>query len=72
MKNAERKRKGALLVFTFAFFIFNFAFLHPAETKDSSTDEARLAVFEDVWRTIRDRYYDPSFHGVDWEAARAK
>jgi carboxyl-terminal processing protease len=26
-----------------------------------------LAVFDDVWQTIRDRYYDPDFRGVDWE-----
>lgn len=29
--------------------------------------EDRIAVFEDVWKTINDQYYDPSFHGVDWQ-----
>ncbi|HKQ52970.1 MAG TPA: S41 family peptidase [Pyrinomonadaceae bacterium] len=43
-----------------------------SSAKRSDEDEARLAVFDDVWETIRDRYYDPEFHGVDWEAAREK
>src|ERR1044072_966671 len=35
------------------------------------TVEGRLAVFDDVWETIEDRYYDPKFHGIDWQAKRA-
>jgi carboxyl-terminal processing protease len=27
-------------------------------------------VFDDVWETIQDRYYDPKFHGIDWQAKR--
>src|SRR5450755_4136118 len=26
----------------------------------------RASVFDDVWKNVRDRYYDPQFHGVDW------
>lgn len=36
----------------------------------TATEEGRLAVFDDVWETIQDRYYDPAFHGIDWEAKR--
>lgn len=36
----------------------------------TETREGRLAVFDDVWETIRDRYYDPSFHGIDWRGLR--
>ena len=31
---------------------------------------ANLAVFDDVWITIKDRYYDPSLHDVDWQGLR--
>ncbi len=34
--------------------------------RDATARGARLAVFDDVWQTIRDRYYDPALHGVDW------
>jgi hypothetical protein len=26
----------------------------------------------DTWRIFRDYFYDPSMHGVDWKAIRAK
>ena len=26
--------------------------------------------FEDVWQTVRDRFYDPRLHGLDWSAVR--
>lgn len=32
----------------------------------------RTQVFEEAWRTIRDGFYDPQFHGQDWEALRKK
>jgi carboxyl-terminal processing protease len=37
----------------------------------TATVEGRLAVFDDVWETIQERYYDPKFHGIDWQAKRA-
>jgi carboxyl-terminal processing protease len=36
----------------------------------TTTVEGRLAVFDDAWETIQDRYYDPKFHGIDWQAKR--
>lgn len=36
----------------------------------TATPEGRLTVFDDVWETIQERYYDPAFHGVDWQAKR--
>src|SRR5216684_1723369 len=27
----------------------------------------RAEVLEDVWKNVRDRYYDPEFHGINWE-----
>jgi Tricorn protease C1 domain len=29
-----------------------------------------IATFEEVWRTVRDRFYDPHLHGLDWSAVR--
>lgn len=37
----------------------------------TDTREGRLAVFDDVWSTINERYYDKQFHGLDWETQRA-
>ena len=36
----------------------------------TSTRTGRLVVFDDVWETIQERYYDPTFRGLDWEASR--
>lgn len=36
----------------------------------TATLEGRLAVFDDVWETILERYYDPKFHGIDWQTKR--
>jgi carboxyl-terminal processing protease len=36
----------------------------------TTTLEGRLAVFDDVWETIEERYYDPHFRGVDWQGRR--
>jgi carboxyl-terminal processing protease len=36
----------------------------------TATAEGRLVVFDDVWETIQARYYDPKFHGIDWQAKR--
>lgn len=36
----------------------------------TATAEGRLVVFDDVWETIEDHYYDPNFRGVDWQAQR--
>ena len=37
-------------------------------------DRARLnqRVFDRVWSEVRRGYYDPTLHGVDWDAARAR
>ena len=32
----------------------------------------REQVFEEAWRTIRDGFYDPKFHGYDWNKLKAK
>lgn len=37
----------------------------------TETREGRLAVFDDVWATINERYYDAQFHGLNWESQKA-
>src|ERR1700730_3203161 len=37
----------------------------------TATREGRLAVFDDLWQTVADRYYTDNFHGVDWLAQRS-
>lgn len=41
------------------------------ERVTTATREGRLIVFDETWRTIRERYYDPTLHGVDWDELRA-
>ena len=36
----------------------------------SNTAEGRLTIFDDVWETVQERYYDPSFNGIDWHGSR--
>ncbi|HUX06998.1 MAG TPA: S41 family peptidase [Acidobacteriota bacterium] len=36
---------------------------HPAE---------RLQKYEEAWRVLNQRFYDPNFHGADWPAAHEK
>jgi len=36
----------------------------------TSTREGRLAVFDDAWDRINERYYDQTFNGLDWEVQR--
>lgn len=36
----------------------------------TSTREGRLAVFDDAWSSINERYYDRKFNGRDWDAQR--
>ena len=40
----------------------------PAEY--ASTPEGRLRIFDEVWEQVSERYFDPSFQGVDWGGVR--
>jgi carboxyl-terminal processing protease len=41
-----------------------------AEQGEAPAVAARVGTFEEVWRTVRDRFYDPHLHGLDWPAVR--
>ena len=37
----------------------------------AQTDTAkRSEIFQEVWNTINEKYYDAHFNGVDWQAVR--
>ncbi len=40
------------------------------ESSDALSLRDRIEVFEEVWDTIDEKYYDASFNGVDWRAVR--
>jgi carboxyl-terminal processing protease len=39
---------------------------------DASPVEARRTSFDEVWETVRDRFYDRDLHGLDWLAVRRR
>lgn len=39
---------------------------------ESLSEKDRIEVFEKVWKVVRDKYYDSSFNGVDWNAAHER
>lgn len=39
---------------------------------DINHREERKQVFEEAWRRLRDGFYDPNFHGQDWDKLREK
>jgi carboxyl-terminal processing protease len=43
-----------------------------ASNAEAQAQPQTLAVFDQVWRQVRDLYYDPAFNGVDWAAAGAR
>jgi carboxyl-terminal processing protease len=42
----------------------------PPQTRIAQQEQSvpNLAVFEEVWRIVRDQFYDPTFRGLDWVA----
>lgn len=66
-------RNALALVLVASFVLFaSAASRGDSPSVSTATTEGRLAVFDDVWQTVNDRYYDKNFHGVDWLAQRAR
>jgi carboxyl-terminal processing protease len=42
----------------------------PSAAVTRLTPKDRLDIFSDTWVTINEKYYDPSFNGVNWRAVR--
>src|SRR6266480_4981880 len=65
---------GLLLTIIFPLPLFPFSPLtlstHDSAVISTATREGRLAVFDDARLRINERYYDHTFHGLDWDAQR--
>ena len=75
-RNRTRRVAAWYLVLGALYFVLCLTLTQPALGDDSSvvstaTPEGRLIVFDDVWETIQERYYDPTLNGIDWQAKRA-
>jgi carboxyl-terminal processing protease len=69
----HRSRHRRVARCSFPCILFGLFLVFPFPISLSTSHAARveqLAVFDDAWETIRDRYYDADFHGLDWEAQR--
>jgi carboxyl-terminal processing protease len=62
---------AALSFYPFPFTLFPIYSVRAEVTPVSTaTREGRLAVFDDAWSRIDERYYDRKFHGLDWDAQK--
>lgn len=59
----------ALCALSYSWTISN-AFTH--SSSESLSPKDRIEVFETIWKTINDNYYNSSFNGVDWVAVRER
>jgi len=44
----------------------------PVAQPGASSVEAGRSTFDEVWETVRDRFYDRDLHGLDWPAMRRR
>jgi len=44
----------------------------PANAQDRASAANNEAVLDEVWQTVRDRFYDPSLRNLDWPSVRAR
>jgi len=44
----------------------------PTPPAAATNTETRLAVFDEIWQTVREHFYDPTLRGLDWTAVGEK
>lgn len=77
----RRNLKLLVIVLSAVLLIISAAFIKPERvaadsysdanvSTESLSEKDRIKVFEKVWQTVNDRYYDSTFNGVDWNASR--
>ena len=73
MRGSKFKRIGSLLtplsIIILLFILLSFLFLPARATFKESQF---FAVFNEVWQTVNDNFYDQEFNGVDWKTIRYK
>ena len=69
-----RLKKISRLFATISISILVFLLLSFLASPARSTfkEAQKFAVFEEVWQTVNDNFFDPKFNGVDWKAVRKK
>ena len=60
--------RGTALLLAGCLAVVLYAWLSPRISKASS---AQQQVFEAVWQTVNEEFFDPQFNGVDWQALRS-
>jgi carboxyl-terminal processing protease len=70
MKQLGISRRAVLAFGSAAAFGLQTARGQPEEADASAS--ANGAALDEVWETVRDRFYDPHLHGLDWPAIRAR
>jgi C-terminal processing protease CtpA/Prc len=79
----RRNLKVSKIVFVAVLVIISVAFIKPevvsadsfsnaSVSTPSLSEKDRIEVFEKVWKSVNDKYFDLSFNGVDWNAARER
>ena len=70
------RRRLATLLLILAALIASAAGGVPRAASNASSDRLsskdRIEAFEEVWRTVYEKYYDPSFKGIDWRAVHER
>lgn len=69
---APRSRATASLMAALVLALACAASVKAQSPAGSLSAKERVEIFEEVWKTIDEKYYDPSFNGVDWKAVRER
>lgn len=80
---SQQNLKRGLIVFALMLVFTSFAFLSrqgvasnialtPGHAEEVLSENDRIEVFEKVWKAVSERYYDPAFNGVDWNAVHER
>ena len=68
MKKYNRVFAVAVLAFSLTFAL-RVSF---AQTPAGGSPQIRQKTFEKIWKTVNEKFYDASFGGIDWKAARSR